>query len=403
MSSFTQVFGGTTIYPSDVSYLALALTANVTLEWPLEASTGNDLAARIIDVTPTGAYSIYMPAADQTGVGQTTLFNNLGPSTITVLDADGNTLISLLQGTQWQLYLTDNSTSAGTWRTFRYGAATAQAQASALAGYGLVATGSTLSQDSSVTSFSISYTVGASDRAKTFVWGGASGTLSLLAAATATNGFFISVRNGGTGALTVDPNGSELINGASTLVLQPGDSATVNCSGSAWFTVGFGQNAVFAFDYTSISLTSQSSPYTLSGAELNRVAYSFIGVLTANMKIVVPATTQQYWVSNNTTGSYTLTINGPAQVTGVTVIQGGANIVYCNGTNVVPATTGGVATPLAITDGGTGATTAGGALINLGGTTTGIALFTATSVAAARTTLDVNSIADSYAFALTVS
>ena len=38
-NTFTQVFGGTTIYPSDVSYLSLALTADITLEWPLESST----------------------------------------------------------------------------------------------------------------------------------------------------------------------------------------------------------------------------------------------------------------------------------------------------------------------------------------------------------------------------
>jgi hypothetical protein len=30
MTSYTQVFGGNTIYPSDPSYLALALTANTT-------------------------------------------------------------------------------------------------------------------------------------------------------------------------------------------------------------------------------------------------------------------------------------------------------------------------------------------------------------------------------------
>ena len=86
--SYTQVFGGNTIYPSDVSYLALALNADVELEWPLEAAVGNNVVARIIDVTPSGAYSIIMPPADQTGTGQTILFNNLGPDTITVKNSD---------------------------------------------------------------------------------------------------------------------------------------------------------------------------------------------------------------------------------------------------------------------------------------------------------------------------
>ena len=49
-SNYTNVFGGTSIYPSDVSYLALTLTADVQLQWPLEANVGNNLVARIIDV-----------------------------------------------------------------------------------------------------------------------------------------------------------------------------------------------------------------------------------------------------------------------------------------------------------------------------------------------------------------
>ena len=110
-NTFTQVFGGTTIYPSDVSYLSLALTADVTLEWPLESSTNEYPVARIIDVTPTSTFSIFIPPADQTGTGQTVLFNNLGPDTVTVKNSVGATLLSMAQGEQWQIYLTDNTTA----------------------------------------------------------------------------------------------------------------------------------------------------------------------------------------------------------------------------------------------------------------------------------------------------
>jgi hypothetical protein len=38
-NTYTQIFGGTTIYPSDVSYLALSLTADTALDWsPLAAA-----------------------------------------------------------------------------------------------------------------------------------------------------------------------------------------------------------------------------------------------------------------------------------------------------------------------------------------------------------------------------
>lgn len=389
-NTFTQVFGGTTIYPSDVSYLSLALTADVTLEWPLESSTNEYPVARIIDVTPTGAFSIIMPPADQTGTGQTVLFNNLGPNTVTVKNSVGATLLSMAQGEQWQIYLTSNTTAAGTWRVFRYGAATAQAQASALAGYGLTATGSTLSQSAPVTLFNSSYTAGDTDRAEAYVWNGGVGTFTLPSAVTVGNDWFVSLRNGGTGDLTVTPQGAETINGGASLVLGPGDSATIITDGLVWFTIGLGQSAVFAFDYTAISLAALSGNYTLAGNQLNRIAYEFTGAIVGNIEVIVPSTVQQYWVYNNTTGgSFTLRVRTSPQTPGVLVTRGSRAILYSNGTEVVDAETGGVATPIAIADGGTGATTASAARINLGGTTVGIGVFTAVSQAAAQSALGI--------------
>jgi len=275
-----------------------------------------------MDVTPSvGSLTIRMPDATQASVGQTALFFNVGTYTLTVNDNAGNAIVSVAPGLAWQIYLTDNSDDAGTWRVFQYGAATASAQASALAGYGLIAMGSILSQNAPATVFNSNYSLGIPDRAGTFVWNGASGTLAFLAAADAGNGYFALVRNGGSGQLTLNPSGSETINGSTTLVLQPNDSVIVISSGTDWYTIGYGQDAVFAFDYTSIDLTGEVDDYTLTGAELNRISYSFTGVLTTDMEIIVPATTQQYWVSNDTTGAFVLTVRAVGQVTGVTVGQ----------------------------------------------------------------------------------
>jgi hypothetical protein len=61
--------------------------------------------------------------------------------------------------------------------------------------------------------------------------------IELLAAATAGAGFFFLVKANG-GAVTLDPNGVEEINGSATsLVVANGSSAIVACSGTAWFTV----------------------------------------------------------------------------------------------------------------------------------------------------------------------
>ena len=356
-TSFTQVFGGTTIYPSDVSYLALTLGANIPLEWPLEATTTDNVVARIMDITATGAYSITLPDATQTAAGQTILFNNLSASSSSfyVKDFAGNILATVGVGEQWQIYLAATTTAAGTWRVFRYGASTATVQASALAGYGLTVTSNTLSQSLPVTTFNTSpRTLLVTDRSSALVWTGTGiGTLNLMASVVVGNNFFIAVRNSGGGDLTIDPAGTETIDGAATLVLRPGESAQLITDGLVWFTLGLGQEAVFAFDFTSIPVTGGT--YTLAGSELNRIAYQFTGTLTSDCYIVVPSTVQQYWVDNATTGSYGLYLQ-TAGGTPVGAGQGTRGIYYCNGTNVVDADTSTISLPVSVSDGGTGLT-----------------------------------------------
>lgn len=387
--SYTSVFGGTQIYPSDVSYLALALAIDTPLEWPLESSGDLAPAARIIDVTPAAAgFSIILPDATLTGAGQTMLFNNLGGThSFFVKDFAGNTLATVTSGTQWQVYLAATTTAAGTWRVFRYGASTATVQPSALAGFGLTVTNTTLSQSLPVTTFSTSgLTVASSNRASAFVWTGTgTGTLNMPTAASVGNNFFVFVRNEGGGDLTVDPSGTESINSLATLRLRPGDSATVITDGTTWYTIGLGQQAIFAFDYTAISVTGGN--YTLAGAELNRIAYKFIGTLTSDVYIIVPPTVQQYWVNNATSGAFQFFIR-TASGTPTQVQQGAKGIYYCDGSNLVlgsdPTT---LSTPIAVAQGGTGATTASAARLNLGVSTFADAIVTATTGASVRATI----------------
>lgn len=388
MTTYTDTFGGANIYPSAINYSALSLTADVTLSWPEETSASENLATDIIDISSaTAGLSILLPAANKSGTGQTILFNNLSAETVLVKDAGGTQVVSIASGTLWQVYISDNTSANGTWKSLQYGSTVSQANASALAGTGIVAVGALLSQSVPITSFNASYAAGDTDRAKMFVWTGAGGTLTLPAAATVGNNWFCYVRNAGTGALVADPSGTPLIDGAATLTFNPGESAIVASDGADYYTIGFGQSATFAFDYTSIAVAGTGN-YTLSGAELNRVAYNFTGVLTGNRVIIVPATVQQYWVDNATTGAFTLTVK-PALGTGVAVTQGARSILYCDGTNVVSAETASLAVPLTILQGGTGSTTVGGARINLGATYVGDAIFIAATQQAAWTALGV--------------
>jgi hypothetical protein len=385
--SFTNTFGGTVVYPADVSYRAVALTANVTLTWPTELATDSNVVASIMDVTPSGAgLTIRMPDATQASVGQTALFFNVGASSFTVADNSGNTIQTIATGQAWQIYLTGNATVNGTWRPIQYGVGTSSPSASALAGAGLKAITTTLNQAAPTTLLSADYTLTSVDRARVIVWNGGAGTFTMPSASVAGNDWFFDARNSGTGGLTIQPAGGELINGQASLVFNPGDSARIITDGISFYTIGYGQSSTFSFDYVSISLTGEASPYTLAGTNLNRIAYQFSGVLTANMQIIVPNTIQQYWIRNTTTGSYTLTVKTAAG-TGVSVVQNGAAIMYCDGTNVVEADTNNLSSPIAISQGGTGATTAGTALVNLGGTSLGIGVFTAVNAAVARASL----------------
>jgi hypothetical protein len=389
MPIYTDVFGGANIYPSEISYSAVALSTNITLSWPEETSTNVNLATRIMDVTPsTSSLGITLPDADKTGTGNTILFNNRGAHTFTVFNAVGVQVVTVAPGTLWQVYLTNNSTAAGVWRSLQYGATTSVANASSLAGTGIVAVGALLSQSVPVTGFNANYTAGVQDRARMFNWTGANGTLTLPSAVTVGNNWFLYLRNSGSGAIVADAPGVLTINGSSSLSFQPAESAIIVSDGANFYTIGFGQSATFAFDYTVIDVAGIGA-YTLTGSELNRITYRFTGALTGNRSIVIPATVQQYWIDNQTTGSYTLSIDPTGGGTSFNVAQGERVILYCDGTDVLNASTQGISVPLTISEGGTNATTAGGALINLGGSATGIGIFTAASQAAVWAALGV--------------
>lgn len=86
---------------------------------------------------------------------------------------------------------------------------------------------------------SAGYTAVAGDRGRVINFTTAGVTLALTAAATLGDGWWcIAANAASSGVVTIDPNGAETIDGATTITLQPGEACLIICSGTLFRTVG---------------------------------------------------------------------------------------------------------------------------------------------------------------------
>jgi hypothetical protein len=309
--------------------------------------------------TTSTSYELWMPPANQASVGQDALIYNTGGVTLTVKSFGGaSTIVSIPStgGSAQYIFITSNGTTTGTWGVIAFGSTTSLATASALAGYGLAAIGSTLNQTTPVTAFASTYTLLASDRASTYVWTGGAGTLSLTSATTLGNNWFVFVRNGGSGTLTVSPTGGNQINGSASLALQPSDSCLIVCSGSAFYTIGLGQGTQFSFTQLTKSV-APGGAFTLSSTEAANVIQKYTGALSSNVTVTMPQTVQIYYITNQTTGPYTITFTtGASGGATATVPTAQQIILLCDSVNLYNASTiAAGATAVTLSNGAVGA------------------------------------------------
>lgn len=352
--SYVSPFTGDVIQPTDVSFRAFNLSSNLTLSWPINGNATSNYAARIMDVTPTGAgYSLSMPPANQTSVGTDALIRNLGAVAFTVKDYTGGTIVSVAAGTAQYIYLTTNPTTAGTWGVIAFGAGSSGGNAATLAGYGLVASGATLNQSHPSAAITTGSTFAAADRAQTRVWSSGSGVATLPAAATLGNNWFTLFKNNGTGSFTISCTGAELIDGNSTKTFNPSESAFIVCTGTTYVTVGYGVNSSFVF--TSLVKNVVSGNYLLTASEASNTIQEYVGNLTGNVTLTFPPIVNLYVISNQTTDNgYTLTATTGLGYT-ATIPPGQQATLICDGTNFLNAnTTQAGATAVSLVDGTVG-------------------------------------------------
>jgi hypothetical protein len=385
MTTYTNVFGGNTIRAADVSYTALALTSNQTLSWPGEGES--PFTSAIMDVTPdTAGRTLNMPDARRVSPGESVTFKNVGGDSFALQDNAGSSIVTIASGAAYTVYLKSNTTAAGSWGYWQAGAGSSTVDAGALDGAGLEAASSLLRVRMVVNTYAISQAFSDGDRGSLAVWTGGAGTFTMPSAVSVGDGWFMHFKNDGSGTLQIAAPDSQTFDGDADVTLTAGQGATIASDGTNFSYIAHGvDTATNNFSYAEISVAG-SGTYTLNATEYAKTAIKFTGLLTGNRTIVVPDAERDYWVNNATTGAYTLTVKTAAG-SGVVVTQAKAATLYSDGTNVVAADTdypSGVATPVAVADGGTGAVTADAALTNLGGTTVGKQVFTAANAAAVR-------------------
>lgn len=110
------------------------------------------------------------------------------------------------------------------------------------------------------------YTIVAADVGTLFECSGTF-TLTLTAASTLATGFSFGVRNTGTGVITVDPSGSDLIDGRASILVYPGEGFIVDCNGTAFLTVGRAKTVVCYSNTLSVAVSDMEISQGLNDTE----------------------------------------------------------------------------------------------------------------------------------------
>lgn len=343
MTTYVNPYTGSTINPSQVGYENITLSTTQTLQWPINGNTSN-VVANIIEVTATTTgLSLIMPSATSVSTGQSVLIRNLGSNPFTVLQSDGITsIVSISSGIAQYIYLTNNSTTNGTWSTVQFGAGTSAANASTLKGYGLSAVGTELNTINNVTLVPSSTTLTATAQSSLIVYGGGAGTITLPSASATgiTNGWFVVIKNDGAGILNIATVGTDTIDGQANTQLQLQESLVIVSSGSNWYSYAYGQSASFFFTQLVLPVTGLGATITLTSTQSVSIIQEYTGTLAQNTTIILPQTVQFYSIQNKTSGTFTLTFStGVSGGATVQVPQSQTIILICDGTNVYNAQT----------------------------------------------------------------
>ena len=347
--TYTDVFGSATLPPAEYGYASFTLTTNTIFVWPYNTDGSSYPVAKVMDIACDAGNEITLPDCTEVSTGEDFLIRNVGANVLIVKDAAGVQVASVAVGAASYFYLTDNTTAAGVFGVIGFGVGTSTADASSLVGYGIKAVGASLNQAHPVEPTNTGITLSADHRAKLIVFTGGVATFALDTAATLGDDYFTMFRNDGTGTATIDPAASELIDGMVSMQVQPGESLMLICTGTKWYSVGYGRSTLYQFTQLTKDV-SAGGTVTLSATEAANKLITFIGNPSTAVEVVVPAVVAVYYTQSAISTAQTITLKTSAG-SGVGINQGTRVIALCDGTNVVSAQSAVANTSVSLTDG----------------------------------------------------
>ena len=335
MNGFTDVFGSQTLPTAEPSYRSLTLISDQRLAWAFQSDGSLPELASVMKVVASSGNSLILPDARDQSVGYGFLVRNSGSHALGLKDFSLGTVGTLAPGVSYFVYLVDNSTAAGVYDFLTFGAGTSMADSASLIGAGIKAMGASLNQSHPTQTYSTTQTITSAHRAQLVVFNGGSVTVNLTSSSILGDDFFFLLKNQGTGTLTIDPAGSETVDGQLTFTVQPGESLMLCCSASSWYTIGYGRSLVYQFTQL-VKDVSAGGSFTLTSAEAGNKLITFSGNPSSGVTVNIPAVVAVYYLSNTLSTSQSVTFKTAAG-SGVGVPQGARIIAMCDGVNVVSA------------------------------------------------------------------
>ena len=356
MTTYNNVFGGSSQPPSQYGYQAVTIAVSTQAYWPYNTAGAALTLAKSNDVTASVAsLHITLPDATQVSTGEDFVIKNVGSNSFDVYDFGGNNIATITAGVAKYFNLSSNTTTAGVYSLTTFGTGTSAADATALAGAGLYVASGKLASKITYTACSTSYVVSAGDNSTILVYTAGATSWALLNPAGLFNGFYFWLTNEGTGGLTLTPTGAT-IDGVATKIIQPGESCLVSTNGTNYVTAGYGRSNIFSFTQLTVDTTGLTA-YTVTTAQAANKLWNFTNTPAGAMTVTIPAVASVYYLKVGASGAYSLTFTtGSGASVALTANQN--YIIYCDGTNVTAAQTVAVTSALALSDGSVAAPSA---------------------------------------------